>query len=145
MTVSKLLASQRPGVYRCALFSASEAISVCPSHPNVVRIGVAGMRDKLAFLSTLSKPLGFSAHFGRSWEAFYEALMDLANRTETSLAIVFDDLSGFARGEREEFDAAVDTLRDAVDYWRERGKRLTVLVGLDQPALAPDLPDAESA
>jgi hypothetical protein len=52
---------------------------------------------------------------------------------------VFEDLSGFARTEPEEFATAVDALRDAVEFWAEQSKRLIVLIGLDQPLLAPEL------
>lgn len=144
MTLSKLLASARPGVCRCMPLATTAAESVGTGQSTVALIEVAGTRDKLAFLSALAGPLGFPGHLGQSWEAFYEGLTGLADRTEARLAIVFDDLSGFARGEPEEFDAAIDTLRDAVDYWNEHGKRLTVLVGLDQPALGADLPDADA-
>jgi hypothetical protein len=145
MTLSKLLASTRPGVYRATPAASTAAASVRTSPSGVVQIEVADARDKLAFLSALANLLGFPARFGQSWEAFYGGLTDLADRTEAGLTIVFDDLSGFARGEPEEFAAAVDALRDAVDYWNGRGKRLTVFVGLDQVALGADLPDEDAA
>lgn len=143
MTWSKLLASARSGVYRCRPLASTAADSVRPG-PSLALIEVTRARDKLAFLAAVAEPLGLPAHVGQSWEAFYEGLTGLADRTEAPLAIVFDDLSGFARGEPEEFDAAIDTLRDAADDWNRRGKPLTVLIGLDLPALGADLPEAEA-
>ena len=52
--------------------------------------------------------------------------------------LVLRDASGFARGEPEEFAAAVDTLADAADYWKGEGRALLVVVELKTPALAPE-------
>jgi hypothetical protein len=53
--------------------------------------------------------------------------------------LVLREASGFARAEPEEFAAAVDTLSDAADYWKDEGKALLTVVELDTPALAPEL------
>jgi hypothetical protein len=105
-------------------------------------IEVAKVRDALAFLAAVSPPLGFPKQPGQNWDALYQSLTQLAHRTAGDLAVVFDDLSGFARGEPEEFHAAIGAMGDAVDYWGERRQRLIVLIGLDQPLLAPEVPEA---
>ncbi|HWQ39464.1 MAG TPA: barstar family protein [Burkholderiales bacterium] len=98
-------------------------------------------RDKLAFLAAIAAPLDFPDRVGQNWDAVYDCFTALADRMAAGLVIVFDDLSGFARSEPDEFSAAVDMLRDAADAWAERGKRLIALMGLDNPLLAPDVPE----
>jgi len=140
MPLSKLPASTAAGVYRFAVLPGGIPPAIGQGTSRAALIEVSKVRDKLAFLAALSEPLGFPEHLAQNWDSFYECLNGLAHRSAGELALVFDDLSGFARSEPEEFDAGVDALRDAVDYWSERGQRLTVLIGLDQASLAPDVP-----
>jgi len=129
------------GVYRHkAIASGGPAI---PDSDNgrVVGIAVRNARDKLAFLKSTAQALQFPSYFGQNWDAFYDCLTDLVQRAGERLVIAFDDLSGFARVEPDEFQCAVDALRDAAEYWDGKGSRLIVLIGIDGPLLATELPE----
>ena len=106
-----------------------------------VLIATKHVREKNAFLGACASALDFPEYFGQNWDSFYDCLTDLRQKFESGLIVVFDDLSGFARAGPEEFHAALDAMVDAVDYWRERDTKLTVLIGIDQPVLAPQLPE----
>jgi RNAse (barnase) inhibitor barstar len=107
----------------------------------VVTVGLAGSRDKNAFLNVLAKALAFPEHFGHNWDAFYDCLLDLEQEAGHATLLVLRDVSGFARAEPEEFAAAVDALMDAAEFWDDEGKSLLAVAELDSAVLAPDLPE----
>lgn len=106
----------------------------------VMPLRLTTIRDKNAFLLAFAGAATFPAHFGRNWDAFYDCLLDM-DPGDGGILIVLQNASGFARAEPEEFAAAIDALTDAADYWKEQGKTLAVIVELEAPALAPELPE----
>ncbi len=96
--------------------------------------------DKAGFLRKTATEMRFPHYFGENWDAFYDCLTDIAEPTKQGLIIVFSDLSRFARAAPEAFRTATEVMTDAVAYWEQADKQLLVLVGLDDPELAPQLP-----
>ena len=135
-TLSSLASAQAGGVYRCAplIGPASPSIAV----PRLQEVDLQKARDKNAFLSAVAAALGFPAHFGHNWDAFYDCLGDVE---DDHVVLLLRHASAFARGESEEFATALDTLADACDLWEEEGRSLLVVVELDAPVLAPELPE----
>jgi RNAse (barnase) inhibitor barstar len=140
MKLSSALQTNRAGVYRFRAGSPGQA----QSGLRRVDIATRNARDKLAFLRLTAQALAFPDYFGQNWDAFYDCLADLEQRESHGLLVVFEDLSGLARSAPEEFDAAVDALRDAVDYWNERERCLLVLIGVDDPLLATELEEIDA-
>ena len=88
--------------------------------PGFVTRTIQGRKCRTAsnLFGEFARALAFPEYFGHNWDAFYDCLADLSEHHRGGLVIVFDDLSGFARAEAEEFAAAVDSLRDAVEcFW----------------------------
>ncbi len=83
----------------------------------------------------------FPDYFGHNWDAFYDCLVDLEHDKGEGLLVLLRDASGFARAEPDEFAAAVDALQDAADFWEDEQKTLLVVVELEAPVLAPELPE----
>lgn len=108
---------------------------------SVVEIGLEPVHERKVFFQKLAGTLAFPAHFGHNLDAFYDCLTDLAGSCDKGLVLVLRGASGFARGEPEEFGAAVDVLIDAADYWKAQGKTLLAVIELDQAVLAPELPE----
>lgn len=106
-----------------------------------VVIDLEPVREPTVFFQAMARVLGFPGHFGHNLDALYDCLAELADNVESGLLLVLEGASGYARAEPEEFGAAVDVLRDAADYWKETGKTLVAVIQLEQPALAPDLPE----
>lgn len=140
MMSTQSMPQSRAGVYR---FQSRMPVPVAleSEDARAIRIPTGNARDKLSFLKATAQALQFPEHASQNWDAFYDCLTNLAEQAAKPLVIVFEDLSGFARVEPEEFAAAVDALTDAVEYWQERGKPLIALVGVDETALAPELPE----
>jgi RNAse (barnase) inhibitor barstar len=136
MTLSELAGGSAGGVFRYRVGAPIDPGSA--QGLRRVQVQSRNTRDKLAFLRRTAEALNFPDYFGHNWDAFYDCLTDLAGAGQP-LLIEFDDLSGFARVDPEEFAAAVDTLRDAVEYWSETNGRLIVLIGVDEPLLATEL------
>jgi hypothetical protein len=120
------------GVYRCAPLAPGEA------PPAAQAIDLRITRDKAAFLAAFAGTLGFPDYFGHNWDAFYDCLGDLEGDRKV---LLLRGASAFARAEPEEFGAALDTLADAVRLWKDAGRSLLVVVELEAPVLAPELPE----
>jgi RNAse (barnase) inhibitor barstar len=138
----KLIESRAGGVFRCHLPLPDRALeSAGQMEMRVVPVRLVAARDKNAVLNAIAKALQFPDYFGHNWDAFYDCLLDLNHGDGAGTLLVLREASGFARAEPEEFAAAVDTLADAADYWRGENKALLVVVELEAPALAPELPE----
>jgi RNAse (barnase) inhibitor barstar len=140
MNLQGALEAQSGGVYRFRPAAMTPQVAQT-ARRSVARVEARNARDKLAFLNAVAGALRFPDWFGQNWDAFYDCLTERAADPGGDLVIVFDDVSGFARVEPEEFAAAADALRDAAEYWDERGRRLIVLVGIEEPLLATELPE----
>lgn len=136
--LAELLGSSDDGVYR---FRPDRSTAAFAAGFNHVVVPTQKVRDKSAFLSACADALEFPAHFGHNWDAFYDCVAELGERIGPAALLIFEDLTGFARTEPEEFDTAVDALTDAAEFWRGNGARLIVLVGLSEPLMAAQLPE----
>lgn len=135
-----LIAARTGGVFRCHLPLPDSALEAAARHALlVVPVRLAVARDKNAFLNAMAGALEFPAYFGHNWDAFYDCLLELRHGGGPGTLLVLRDVSGFARAEPDEFAAAVDTLADAADYWKDAGKTLLTIAELDAPGLAPGL------
>ena len=138
---SALIESRAGGVFRCHAPFPDRALELARETLRVVPVRLVATRDKNAFLNAVAKAVEFPEYFGHNWDAFYDCLLELKHGEGHGTVLVLKDASGFARSEPEEFAAAIDTLADAVDYWKEEGKTLLVVVELEGPTLAPELPE----
>lgn len=140
--LSKLVESGASGVYRSHSALADGALDAAAQRGmRVEKVVLAGARDKKAFLNAVAKALLFPDYFGHNWDAFYDCLLDLEHGKGEGLLLLLRDASAFARAEPDEFAAAVDALQDAAEFWEDEQKTLLVLVELDAPVLAPELPE----
>jgi RNAse (barnase) inhibitor barstar len=138
----KLIESRAGGVFRCHAPLPDRALeSAARNNMLVVPVRLVAARDKNTFLNAIAKALQFADYFGHNWDAFYDCLLDLKHGGGAGTLLVLREASGFARAEPEEFAAAVDTLAEAADYWKGENKALLVVVELEAPALAPELPE----
>jgi len=134
-----VIASQLSGVFRCHGAIPDHALALAVQRGmTVVPIRLAPVRDKKAFLNAVAQALRFPDYFGHNWDAFYDCLIELA-RGDGGTLMLLREVSNFARTEPEEFAAALAALRDAADYWKEKGKVLIVIAELETPAMAPEL------
>ena len=50
-----------------------------------------------------------------------------------------------ARQQSEAFETAIEVMQDAVDFWTTAGKRLVIVIGVNDPSIAPQLPEISPA
>ena len=137
-----VIESHASGVFRSHAPLSDRALkSAAQRKLGVVPVRLVGARDKNAFLGAIAKALHFPDYFGHNWDAFYDCLLDLQHGNGAGTLLVLRDASGFARAEPEEFAAAAAAMQDAADYWKGENKALLVVVELEAPALAPELPE----
>ena len=137
-----LIGSHAGGVFRSHAPLSDRALeSAAQQKMQVVPVRLLAARDKNAFLNAIGRALQFPDYFGHNWDAFYDCLLGLNHGDETGTLLILRDASGFARAEPEEFAAATATLEDAAEYWKGEDKTLLVVIELETPALAPELPE----
>lgn len=139
---AKLVETGASGVFRCHVPLPDTALAAAMHRGmRVEAVGLAAARDKNAFLTAVAKAFAFPDYSGHNWDAFYGCLLDLEHDKGEGVLLLLRNASGFARAEPDEFAAAVDALQDAVEYWEDEKKTLLVVIELEQPVLAPDLPE----
>ena len=139
-TLLQLVDAGSSGVFRChAPLSGAALERAAQTNLRIVVAPLGAARDKNAFLKAMARALKFPEHFGYNWDAFYDCLLEMQHGASPGTMLVLREASAFARGDADEFAAAVDTLSDAARYWEGENKVLLVVAELEQPALAPDL------
>jgi RNAse (barnase) inhibitor barstar len=135
----EIIASQVSGVFRCHGAIPDSALALALQRGmTVAAVSLVAARDKKAFLTAVAQALRFPDYFGHNWDAFYDCLVQLKHGDGGTL-LLLREASNFARTEPEEFAAAIAALQDATDYWKEKGKVMTVIAELQNPVLAPEL------
>jgi RNAse (barnase) inhibitor barstar len=138
MDFATLIATGASGVFRCDRPLPARAMAFAAQHAvHVVPVNLTAARDKNAFLNAAARALAFPEYFGHNWDAFYDCLLELKGER---MLLVLREASGFARAEPEEFAAASGALQDAAEYRRDEGRPFLVVIELEAPVLAPDLP-----
>ncbi len=141
MKLEQLIRDGRSGVYRFLSTSSAAKWPPLPGTTQYRFVDTGDVSDKAAFLKETSAALRFPDYFGGNWDAFYDCLTDCAEQAMQGLVVVFTDLSALARQQPEAFKAAIAVMNDAATFWKDAGKQLLIMVGVDDPALDPQLPD----
>ena len=98
------------------------------------------IRDKAGFLAAAKSALGMPAYVGSNWDAFEEAVNDLAWAPAGGYVLVYDDAANFDDHDPPAFRTAVDILATAAGNWQAEGKPFYVLVrgaGRTEAAIMP--------
>ena len=98
------------------------------------------IRDKASFLAASKAALRMPAYAGSNWDAFEEAVNDLAWAPAGGYVLVYDDAAILDDHDAPAFRTAVDILATAADNWGAEGKPFYVLVrgaGKTEAAILP--------
>lgn len=98
-------------------------------------IDLAPVSDKARFLALCAARLGFPPSFGNNWDAFADSLQDFSWRAANGYLIDFRHTSAFAKAVPQDYATALEILRAAAAFWKERGTPFIALIDG-----APDLP-----
>ncbi|WP_266181586.1 barstar family protein [Dyella humicola] len=100
----------------------------------VCRVNLAEYRDREALFDQLTATLRLPADFGRNWDALADSLRDLSWLKAPGYILLFDRAESMRDSNEEDFDALLDILEEAVDFWQEAGSPFFVFFALPESA-----------
>src|SRR5690349_24876932 len=83
---------------------------------------------KKQFLAICGNQLEFPNDFGGNWDAFADGLRDFSWRKDHGYVLHLQHAARFAKSAPEDYATALEVLRLAADFWKERGTPFVVLV-----------------
>jgi len=104
------------------------------------RVDGSTVHDRRRFLAVAARAMRFPAWFGGNWDAFADAVMDLAWAPADAYVVILGDMQRFATRAPQAFHVALSILEDAAQFWSERGLPFHVLVADSEGAASDALP-----
>ena len=101
-----------------------------------MEVDAAGVRDKEGLLEACAFSLDFPDSFGSNWDALSDCLRDFSWRPAPGYVIVWRGAAGLATAAPDDFATALEILRDAGSYWKERSRIFIVLLDAPVPGSA---------
>ncbi len=92
------------------------------------------IEKKEQFLNHASVAMHFPDYFGGNWDAFADCLEDLSWHEAKGYVVLFDHYDGLASHAHGQFDTLLEIFQSAVEFWREQGKPMFILLR-GKPAL----------
>ena len=93
------------------------------------------IEKKDQFLNHAAVAMRFPDSFGKNWDAFYDCLTDFEWVDAKGYVIYFDHTDAFVKHHESQLETAIELFQDAVDYWKDEGKSMLVLLsGTHAPA-----------
>jgi hypothetical protein len=119
-----------PGVYR---FPSSASLATLQAEAQeqgwrLFHLDGTTIDSKASFLAAAKTALGMPGYVGNNWDAFEEAVNDLAWMPAAGYAIVYDDAGSLDNHDPAAFATAMDILATAAENWRKEGKPFYALV-----------------
>ncbi len=119
-----------PGVYR---FPSRASLSTLQAEAEeqgwrLFHLDGTTIRDKASFLAAAKTALGMPGYVGNNWDAFEEAISDLAWAPATGYALVYDDAANLDEHDPSALATAVDILATAAGNWQIAGKPFFALL-----------------
>lgn len=98
---------------------------------STVSLDLTGVSDKAAFMERCARALDLPDWFGRNWDALADCLTDLGwAPTAPGRLLVVTGWQGYAEAAPQEWIVAQEVFADAVEYARERGAGLEIVLAL---------------
>ena len=79
-------------------------------------------QTKQEVLEGIAEAFLFPAHFGKNFDALYDYLTDLVNKSgpQPGFIVVLEQIPDNPRFDREAREQLLDVFRDAADFWGDR-------------------------
>jgi RNAse (barnase) inhibitor barstar len=84
----------------------------------IFSIDLAGIADKAGLMEELQNTMHFPEWFGRNWDALEDCLTDMSWSDCPGYVLLIRGGGALRRHHKPLFDALVDVLKSAADYWR---------------------------
>jgi RNAse (barnase) inhibitor barstar len=128
--VTDFLDVAEPGIYRvdipmdlAALEREAQARQL-----RVFQVEGRGASDATAFLEEIARAMSFPEYFGQNWNALVDCLRDLEWAPADGYIIVYKGFHALSATHRQDFEIALSAFEAGIDYWRELGKPMWVLL-----------------
>jgi hypothetical protein len=131
--LQRLSDATRSGVY-CVSRPDEVLDATEESRVQVLRVSLAGVRDKAALLATVARALQFPAWFGANWDALEDCLTDLSWLEAAGYVLLLERSADLPK---EEFAVLTDVLGSAARHWAARGKPFFAVFVGGPPELPP--------
>lgn len=95
---------------------------------------------KKGCLEQIARELRFPDYFGWNWDAFEEAIQDLAWLPAKGYVLVIDHFDRLAMAEPREWAIGLNILEESANAWKRAGKPMLVLLRGPKDA-APNVPE----
>lgn len=119
-----------PGVYRFPSRASLETLTAEAEAAGwqLFYLDGATIHDKASFLAAAKPAFAMPGYVGSNWDAFEEAVNDLAWAPAAGYAVVYDDAGNLDDGDPAAFGTLVDILDTAAENWGKEGKPFYALM-----------------
>lgn len=88
----------------------------------------AAIRDKASFLAAAKQAFAMPHYVGNNWDAYEEAVNDLAWAPAAGYVVVYDDAANLDEHDPRALTTALDILATAAGSWQAEGKPFYTLL-----------------
>lgn len=99
-----------------------------------LRLNLALVTGKPAFLKAAAQAFRFPGYFRANWDAFEDCLTDFSWVEETGFVLLIEGAEGFKNRSPADMEMARSIFRDAACYWKSRGIPFFVFLTAEQPS-----------
>jgi RNAse (barnase) inhibitor barstar len=134
--LKNILASDQPrGVYWAKTHASVSELSKLARAKGMAFFHLEGQKieKKEQFLNHAAVAMKFPSHFGNNWDAFYDCLTDMDWVEAVGYLIYFDHTDAFASHHESQLETVVELFQDAVDFWKDEGKPMLVVLSGSEP------------
>ncbi|MFN8473815.1 MAG: barstar family protein [Anaerolineae bacterium] len=136
-----IFSGQRPaGIYNLPESATPDELrqAVADNGWRLFEIDGSQITDKASFLKVAGKAMSFPGYVAANWDAFEEAIRDLAWAKAPGYVVLYTDADKFARQHPGNWRTLMGIFRSAIDTWKGDGVPMYVLLQGDG-ITAPDL------
>lgn len=134
--LAALFESDSPsGVYWLKTAEAPATVSKLAKAKGLAAFHLEGksIERKEQFLNHAATVMHFPDYFSSNWDAFEECITDFEWVDAEGFVIYFDHTDNFANHHESQLETVVELFQDAVDYWKDEGKPMLVLLSGAHP------------
>ena len=138
MSINPVLpGADRSGVYRAPRGVVTLAKQVSSARMGWLELKLGRVGTKQQFLAACARQLEFPEHFGGNWDALADCLREVDVCGDNGCVLHVQNAARFAKAAPDDYATALEILRLAADYWKD--KRVLFLALVDGDASLPQL------
>lgn len=122
------ITAKRSGIYHAP--AQVEALQNAAGKAGLIWIDLPlkAVSNKKQFLSVCKAQLKLPSHFGDNWDALADCVRDADWLGGMGYVLHVTSSETFAKSAPGDYQTALDVLREAADYWKEKGSPFVVLI-----------------